>query len=281
MNEQGGRIPWWLCLQLWGVDVFLATVCWGLGVAALMQVTIIEEGPLVLLGVAGWICSLAVRLWGAVRGKGWFVSYYRSHAAPMLMLTFGVGMAAVWLSFFYVGQSILDYAFFPVLLLLLAVVVGTFRRMSDIGGLAGLLYDFLLGLSYAQACIVPACYFSFVSAPLNRASLWYFAVLMGLYFMMRRSWLLPKAERERRDLIITCGLLMMMIMALLTSLASPFFERSLCVMIAMACACLQVLMQLRERLSNEALFSLSWWVMALPPVICISVFAPETWWTLP
>ena len=281
MNEQGGKIPWWLWLQLWGVDVFLSTICWGLGVAALMQVTIIEEGPLVLLGVAGWICSLVVHLRGAVSGKGWFVSYYRSHAAPMLMLTFGVGMAALWLSLFYVGQSILEYAFFPVLLLLLALVVGSFRKMKVIGGVAGLLYDFLLGLSYAHACIVPACYFSFVLAPINRASLWYFAVLMGLYFMMRRSWLMPREERERRGLIITCGLLMIMIMSLLTSLVSPFFERSLCVMIAMACACLQVLMQLRERLNDAAMFSLGWWVMALPPVICISVFAPETWWSLP
>ena len=276
MGDEAKRAPWWLLLQLWGLDVLLAASLWGVAIAAFMQVVVVDEGPVLLLGVAAWMVALLVRLAGAVSDEGWYPRYYRSHFALMLVVTLSVVMAALWLLFFYVGQSMIGelgrVAFPMVLVFLLPVLerIGLSRASLRMCG------DLVSGLVFAAACVVPARYLCMGLDPGPAAPLWYFSVLMGLFFMMRRAWR-SRAGDGAAELFVTVGLLLVMIAALATSIRAPFYERSFCVMVAMGCAALQILIRLRRSLSADALFAIGWLVMARPPVLCMVMFTPESW----
>lgn len=276
MGDEAKRAPWWLLVQLWGLDVLLAASLWGVAIAAIMQVVVVDEGPVLLLGVAAWMMALLIRLAGAVSGEGWYPLYYRSHFALMLVVTLSVVMAALWLLFFYVGQSMigeLGRVTFPLLLVFLLPLLGRIGLSRLTLHMCG---DLVAGVVFAAACVVPARYLCMGLDPAPAAPLWYFSVLMGLFFMMRRVWRL-RASDGTVELFVTGGLLLVMLAALATSIQAPFYERSFCVMVAMGCAGLQILIRLRRWLSADALFAIGWLVMALPPVLCMLMFTPESW----
>lgn len=276
MEERNRRAPWWLIAQLWGLDVLAAAFLWGLSIAAFAQVVVIDEGPLILLGVAAWMTALVRRLSAAASGKGWYVRYYRSHIALLMVVTLCVTLAALWMLFFYVGQSMigdLGRVAFPMLLVVLLPILS---RIGLSKSAIALMRDLIIGIVYASACIVPTEYMCMGTIRISTAPVWYFSILIGLFFMMRRGWRDGGLEGSV-SVIITLGLLLLMLAALATSISAPFYERSFCVMVAMGCACLQMLMRLRGTISTDAFFSIGWAVMALPPLLGIVMFTPECW----
>ncbi len=269
MNRlDGQRAPWWLIIQLWGLDAPVAALCWGLACATLMGIPMITTGPLLLLAAAVWLVNIASRLYRAVRQrKGWYVLYYRSHLAPMVLLVLSVTAAALWMLFFHVGQVLILYTYKPFLLMLLGFLP-YFDHAETLRG-------FFLSTAFALACVVPAAFFSVLMTPGDLwtfAPAWYLAIFMFLYYLVRSSWRLEEDEARRRGLLVSVGLVPLFFFCLLSAGSAPVYERTLCLTIAMATACLELLVRLRPRLSQDALFAIGWLAMALPPILGMLIF---------
>ncbi len=259
-----------MTLQLWGLDAPLAALCWGLAYASLMEITMMTEGPLLLLTSAVWLFTIASRLGNAaVAGRGWYVLFYRSHAAPMTIITLCVLAATLWMLFYYVGQIMLLYALVPAFVL----VLGYLPILRRVPGLSG----FFQAAAFALACSVPASFFSVIILPVELffcAPTWYLAVLMFLYYLERSTWQAEEGDVPRsRRLLVQGGLILLFFFCLLSTGTAPFFERTLCETIAIGAACLWILIRLRPRLSKDSLFAIGWLVMALPAILGILIFA--------
>ncbi len=256
-------------MQLWGLDAPVAAFCWGLAYATLMDIPMITSGPLLLLTASVWLVNIASRLYRAVvQRKGWYVQFYRGHLAPMLLLTVSVAASILWMLFFHVGQLLLLYAYKPFLLLLLGIL----PWFSHVESLRG----FFLATAFALACAVPAAFFSVLITPSDLwgfAPTWYLAILMSLYYLVRGSWRMAEDAARRRGLLVSVGLVPLFFFCMLSAGTAASFERSLCLTIAVGAACLELLVRLRPRLSQDALFSLGWLSMALPPVLGMLIFS--------
>ncbi len=268
MNRLGGQVaPWWLTIQLWGLDAPVAAFCWGLAYAHLMDIPMITGAPLLLLA-AVWLVTIATRLYRAVtRRRGWYTLFYRSNLVPMAALMLAVAAATLWMLFFYVGQILLLYTYKPLML----TVLGLLPYFSHAKALRG----FFLSLAFALSCAAPAAFFSVLITPSDLwgfAPTWYLAILMFCYYLVRASWQMEEDTARRRGLVVSVGLMLLFLFCLLSAGSAPSFERSLCLTIAIAVACLEMLVRLRPRLSQDALFSLGWLTMALPPVLGMLIF---------
>ncbi len=268
MNRLGGqRAPWWLIVQLWGLDAPAAALCWGLAFARLSGIPMITSGPLLLLAAAVWLVTIASRLYGAARQRGWYTRFYRSHLAPMALLLLAVAAATLWMLFFHVGRILLLYTYKPLILLIL----GFLPYFDHTKALRG----FFLSSAFALACAVPAAFFSMLMSPLELwtyAPVWYLAILIFLFYLVRCSWQMEEAEARKRGLIVSVGLVPLFLFCLLSAGTAPAFERPLCLTIAMGAACLELLVRLRPNLSQDALFSIGWLTMALPPLLGVVIF---------
>ncbi len=265
----GGQVaPWWLTIQLWGLDAPVAALCWGLAFATLMDIPMITSGPLLLLAASVWLITIATRLDRAVRrNQGWYMRFYRSNLVPMALLTVSVAAASLWMLFFHVGQILILYTYKPFLLLLL----GSLPWLNHVEPLRG----FFLSVAFALACAAPAAFFSVLVSPSelwNFAPVWYLAILIFLYYLVRTSWHMEEDAARKRGLIVSVGLVLLFLFCLLSAGSAPSIERSLCLTIAIGAACLELLVRLRPRLSQDALFSLGWLAMTLPPVLGLLIF---------
>ncbi len=270
MNQPAQQsVPWWLTIQLWGLDAPAAALCWGLAYAHFMGIPMITSGPLLLLAAAVWLITIATRLFRAVvRRRGWYVHFYRGHLGPMLALLFAVAAATLWMLFFHVGRYLLVYAWEPFFLMVMGFM--PFINRSDV------LRGFLHASAFALACAAPAGFYSVLTMPtelLAFAPTWYLAILMFLYYLLRGSWRMAEDAARWRGLLVSVGLVPLFLFCLLTGVGAPAFERSLCYTIAIGVACLELLVRYRTRLSEDALFSLGWLSMALPPLLGMLLFA--------
>ncbi len=255
-------------MQLWGLDAPVAAFCWGLAYATLMDIPMITSGPLLLLTAVVWLITISTRLYRAVRQRrGWYLPFYQSNFAPLLLLTLAVAAASLWMLFFHVGQILIFYAYKPFLYTLVGFLPFVNR--------AELLRGIFHATAFAWACAVPAAFYSVVVTP---HELWfiaptaYLSILMFLYYLVRGSWQMEEDAARKRGLIVSVGLVPLFFFCLLSADYAPAFERSLCLTIAIGAACLELLVRLRPRLSQDAIFALGWLAMALPPVLGIVIF---------
>ncbi len=255
-------------MQLWGLDAPLAALCWGLAYATLMDIPMITSGPLLLLAASVWLITIVSRLYRSVRlQRGWYLLFYRSNFAPMGLLTFSVAAATLWMLFFHVGQLLLLYAYKPLALLALGMLPW-FERVQPLRGL-------LFSMAFATACAVPAAFYSVIVSPHELwlfAPTWYLAILIFLYYLVRSSWQMEEDAARKRGLVVSVGLVPLFLFCLLSAGTAPPYERALCLTIAIGAACLELLVRLRPQLSQDALFSLGWLSMALPPVLGVLIF---------
>lgn len=262
-----------MLFSLCGFDVPLAALCWGIACAALLEITMMTAGPLLLLTSTVWACTIFSRVGRAISSpKGcWYPEFYRERLAPLLLLAGCVMLAALWMLFFYVGQYLISYALIPVALLLLAFSppLRSFPQLCLL----------CKGVAYAFACAIPAFFFSFTIDPLSMLfcePVWYLGGLFFLFGWERGRW--KKDPRPPHpSVLFTSGLGALLLLCLYSSVTAPFFERALCVAVAVGAGCLQALARVSPALSREALFSLGWLIMAFPALLGILIFAPEGW----
>lgn len=262
----------WLLLQLWGLDTPATALCWAVACAALMQITMITAGPMLLVAAGVWCGLMSCRLVAAIRSpEAWQAAFYRSHLAMLVVLLFSVGMATLWMLFFQVGRSVLDYAIIPTGFLLLA-------RLCRAAALQQTRL-LLQSLAFAMFCALPAFYFSFTLTPLHMvttAPVWYMGLLFYLWARERQ------AIREGRSdaapaFFNVAALIVLLISALIASVTAPMFERTLCITVAIGTGCLQGFSRMVPRLPAAVALSLSWLTMALPALLGIILYAPSAW----
>lgn len=234
-----------LQLKFWGADVFILALVWALAYAAHMDTTMVTPGPLVVTSSAAWVWVVAGRLYRGLREEDSYgAGYYRSHLVPMLLLLFGVTMAAIWIQLYYVGQALLGYSFGVLFFLL----VGTIARL--LGEIGKELRRLLFALAAAQLCAMPAFYYSFIHTPVNQllsAPLCYVGLLF--YLAARET---ERIERDgEMDTLTVCGMLALVCATLYAAWILPHYERGVCLAVAVGAGCLQGYAQLSSRWPRE------------------------------
>lgn len=262
----------WLQLQLWGLDTPLTALCWSVACAALMQITMITPGPMLVVAGGVWCAVMLQRLLCAIRKPdSWQASFYREHLPLLLLLLFAVGMSSLWMLFFYVGRNLLSYAALPLGLLGVSLAFSGARL-----GQFRLLFK---AIAFAMACAVPAFYFCFTLNPLNLLTtgpVWYLGILF--YLMARERGNLRSGSRDPQSTVVsTLTLLMLLTATLISSVTAPMFERTLCITIAIGAGCLQGFSRLVLLMPAHLGLALSWLSMALPAVLGIILYAPHSW----
>ena len=262
----------WLLLQLWGLDTPITALCWSVAIAALLQITIITPGPMLLVAAATWCAVIFTRLGAALTSEtAWQAAFYRSHMALLLVLLFSVSMATVWMLFFQVGQNVLYYVWAPVFFFCLS-------RLSAAGWYAQLALLFQ-AIAFALACCLPAYYFSFTLSPVNmlcNGPVWF----LGLLFFLtarERQRLRAGNSTPLEAIVTTVTLILLLVAALISSVTAPMFERKLCITIAIGAGCLQGFSRLSTLLPPQAALALSWLAMALPALLGVILYAPHSW----
>ncbi len=255
-------------MQLWGLDAPVAAFCWALAYASFMDIPMITGGPLLLLASTVWLITISTRLYRAVkRRNGWYLLFYQNNLAPLVLLTLAVAAATVWMLFFHVGQLLIYYAWKPLLYTMVGFLPFVNRADSTRG--------FFHAMAFAWASAVPAAFFSVLVSPHDLwlfAPTWYLTILMFLYYLVRGSWQMEEDAARKRGLFVSVGLIPLFFFCLLSAGTAPAFERSLCLTIAIGAACLELLVRMRPRLSQDALFALGWLSMAVPPLLGMLLF---------
>lgn len=262
----------WLQLQLWGMDTPITALCWAIAFAALMQITMITAGPLLLVAGGVWCMVMLQRLYAAiVQQNGWQATFYRGHLPVILVLLFAVGMATLWMSFFYVGQNIFHYALLPGFMFILSCMM-QHQRLAQVRLL-------LQAIAFAMFCSIPAFYFSFTLSPLHMLTtgpVWYLGILF--FLMARERARLRNQKSESQEMVVTTLTLILLLGAtLISSVTAPMFERTLCVTIAIGAGCLQGFARISHLLPGNQALALSWLTMALPALLGIILYAPHSW----
>lgn len=273
-NKTDSRIPFWILPQLWGFDVPVVVLLWSLICLAHLQITMITEGPVLLVAVVSWVCTIFSRVYNAVRYKeGWYSRYYESRAVPMLMMAASAGMAALWMFLYFVGRHVLFYGVLPIFFAGCSCLF-SFMRLKSASGL-------FKGLALGFTCMVPAYCLSFLMGPLHMlgsAPCWYLGVLFFIFVRERFMWQADPAGRFDISNVMVVGLFALLVVNALSSVEAPLREeRSLFITVVTAAACLMVLAKMRPNLKNEVLFAISWPVMALPPLLGLLLFPPGFW----
>lgn len=257
-----------MVLPLWGIDVPIAALSWGVAIAALFQITMLTAGPLLLLTAMVWVFVLVSRVAGALLNRpGMYRDYYRSRAVPMLLLGLGTLLAAVWMLFFYVGQYLINFAMAPLALMALAYMPGL-RLVCRL---------FCAAAAFVFACAAPASFFCFLVSPIQllfSPRLWYLVCLF-LFFNIERHR--GYGVSGIPSLLVTACLLALFAACCVFAFKTEGSLQGFYITIAMGVAALQLLRRLRPRLSPDAWFSLGWALMTLPALLGVLIYAPGTW----
>ncbi len=261
-----------LFLQLWGLDTPITALCWSVACAALLQITMVTEGPMLLVAAGVWCCVMGNRLVAAIKSPAaWQAAFYRSHVVLLIVLLFSVSMATLWMLFFEVGRHVLDYALIPGFILCLAQMCrGNALRQTRL---------LLRSVAFAMFCALPSFYFSFSLSPLHMvttAPVWYMGMLFFLWERERES-LRTQNHDTRTDLFNVGALIVLLTATLIASVTAPMFERTLCITIAIGAGCLQGFARLTPHLPRPLALAISWFTMAMPALLGIILYAPESW----
>lgn len=254
---------------LWGLDVALAAFCWAICGAKNMQITIVSEGPILLLVAGVWVYTILGRTKAAIRQhSGWYHDYYESHAVPMLLLALGVAAAGVWMLCYYVGQHVLPYACIPAFFLILSLAPA--RKGSTFKG-------FCRAIAFGFACMVPAFSLSFeqsVTHMFFSAPCWYIGILFFLFRRERTRWKEDRATPHSPSRLLLFGLFSLLLICALSAGDQSYFMHSMGITVAMGAACLMLLAKIRPNLNEQNIFCLCWPVMTLPALLSVLLFSP-------
>lgn len=254
---------------LWGLDAAFAALCWAICATQCMQITMVADGPLLLLTASVWVCTILMRVRNAIRqSRGLYHEYYESHAMPMLVLAACVSAAGIWMLLYYVGKDVLSYAFIPLVLLLPSV--GLFRQDSAFKRLCR-------SLALGFACLAPAFSMSFEVSSLHmffRAPCWYVGILFFLFQQERTWWQEDAVARNSHSRLLVVGLFCLLGICTLSVGGDSYFERTMSLTTAMGAACLLLLAKMRPFLNGRTHFCLCWPIMTLPALLSLLIFHP-------
>lgn len=265
--------PWWMLIPLWGLDIPLVALAWGVLIAALFSIPMLTFGPLLLLFSMVWVYVLFTRVTRAMMGREVpYAEYYQGHAFLMLLVALCAFFATLWMLFFSVGQYLI--AFFTVPLLISVVAHMPFLKKVPFFRELG------LSVAFVFACAVPSYFYSFMYSPLHMLQnkhLWCLCVLFFL-FQVEKARPLAGEAGERTAVWVPFGMALFFTACLymLVQVGNGYeqhFYGSLCI----ATAFLHVLGRMRSRFQQDVWFSFHWGMMALPALLSISIYAPETW----
>ncbi len=260
--------PYWQLASLWGVDAALAAVCWSIFLGVAFQVSILTPSPVVGVFSAVWLVLLGVRLFKAIVGGDIRnADYYRSHLAAMVVIILAVILAITWILLCVAGQSILDFASVPFLILLLAFVPLLSRSPQY--------RTICLSAALVFTLAVPSHYFAFFASPLQmllNAPLWLLIIVFFMFSSMRRQ---DYESAERSMVVYSVSLMVFFLYCIWYLTESPEYLHSMYLTIAVSIVSLHILGRLRKYMSEEAWYAIGWPMMALPPLLGIFAFAPN------
>lgn len=272
--EQKMIKPWWMLPALWGVDVSLVALCWGVLIAALFGISLLTFGPLLLLFGMVWFYTLTSRVLRALLGREViFADYYRGHVFPMLLVALCVLLATMWLLFFNVGQYLI--AFFSVpLLIALATHAPLLKNVPHYK-------DSMQASAFIFSCAVPAYFYGFLYAPVQMVfnpHLWCLICLF-LLFNVERNKPTNGPEGEKASYWVQVGLLILFIPCAYKVLTADgsLYDRQFYGSICIAAASLHFISKWRNKVSESVWFALSWLCMGVPALLGVLLFAPEMW----
>lgn len=272
--EQKMIKPWWMLFSLWGVDVSVVALCWGVLIAALFGISLLTFGPLLLLFGVVWSYTLTTRALRALLGREMlFAEYYRGHVFPMLIVAFCVLLSTLWLLFFYVGQYLIAFFTLPLLFILAAhaPILKTMPHYKDL----------MQATAFVFACAVPAYYYGYLYAPLQmilNSHLWCLVCLF-LLFNVERNKPLDGQAGEKAAIWVQTGLLILFVPSAYMALTGDtgIYDHQFYGTICIAAASLHYLSKWRHAMSAPVWFSLCWPGIGIPALLGILLFAPETW----
>ncbi len=276
MNEEPRKTikPWWMLIALWGIDVPLVALSWGVLIAALFGIPLLTFGPLLLLISMVWVYVLFTRVVRALAGEPVpYEDYYRGHAFLMLLVALCAFFASQWLLFFSVGKYLIAFFAVPFLVVLLTHVP-ILKKVPFARELG-------MGAAFVFSCAVPTYFYSYLYSPLHmffNTHLWCLIVLF-LLFMVERSRPTQGQEGGIASTWLPGGMIVFFVacfyMVLTTDNSSyeHHFYGTLCI----ATAFLHVMSKMRQRVNEAVWFSFCWGLMAVPALLGILLYAPETW----
>lgn len=266
--------PWWMVIPLWGLDIPLVALAWGVLLAALFRIPLLTFGPMLLLFAMVWVYVLFSRVVRAMKGQAIpYVEYYLGHAFPMLLVAMCALLATLWLLFFSVGQYLIAFFCLPLFVSIMAHTP-LLRRIPHFRELGG-------AVSFVFACAVPSYFYSYLYSPLHmlmNKHLWCLVILFFL-FMVENNRPRQGEAGARASLWVPCGMVLFfcgclyMLLQEHCTLYDSQFYASMC----MATAFLHVIGRMRLRLQEDVWFAFHWGLMAVPALLSITLYAPETW----
>lgn len=275
MNGGNNKIikPWWMVIPLWGLDIPLVSLAWGVLIAALFGIPMLTFGPLLLLFSMVWVYVLFTRVARAMMGRAVpYTEYYQGHAFPMLLVAMCAFFATLWMLFFNVGQYLIAFFALPLIVSVLAhaPILKKLPFFRELG----------LSVAFVFACAAPGYFYSFMYSPLHMLLNKHLWCLAGLFFLFQ-------VEKERpcegavgagTAVWVPFGMALFFTACLyLLSTAGTIYEQHFYGALCIATAFLHVLGRMRSRVPEDVWFAFHWGMMALPALLSISLYAPETW----
>ncbi len=258
------RAPWWLRIQLWGLDAPVTALCWAAAYVAFMELPMVQPESLLLLAAFAWLANTMQLPHGALMQ---LEGDSRRFFAAKSLLKLLVALLACAMLLGSVGRIFIAFAAIP-------FVMQALGHMPLLGRISGWRAGFL-SVAFALACPVPAFYSSVTLHPLNLlffAPAWYLAILIYLHYLVHSCWLLDERAARRRSALASLGVVLLIVSCLLGAAEADTFERPLYLTLALAAAALELLVVLRTRLGEDSLFACDWLTTALPPVLGILLF---------
>lgn len=257
---------------LWGVDVSLVALSWGVMVAALFGIPLLTFGPLMLLFAMVWVYTLAIRVLRSLSGRVMsFAEYYRGHAFLFLLVAFCALLATGWLLLFCVGKYLIAFFAIP-LLFALGAHVPLLKRVPYVR-------ELLESAAYVLACAVPAYFYGFRFSPLHMLFNKHLWCLIGLFFIFN----LVRAEKMRYPNIPSGGISLGLSLLFIPSLYAvcvhdvDSYEHQFYCAVCIGCAAVHILSILRDKYPHTLCYIFSWPLMAVPALLGVLMFAPDMW----
>lgn len=270
MNDEPTQlIPWWMKFHLWGLDLPLVALSWGYAYTELMDLSMLTDGPLMLLMVAVWMYSISSRLITSFKSPtNLYKEFYRKNMVLICFLVLCAALASTWMLFFYLSMYLLEFYAWAIILLVI----------SGLPAIRHFVYAkyLLRGMAFAMGCAAPAFFFTILLHPvgmLTNAPILYLGILIFLFLLERHSWTVEDiTKRDRFSLVVTMGLVILFLVCITASHSMPYIERSFSFTLLIACAFLEFIDRMRKYWRTEVLIALSWPLMGLPPLIGIFLF---------
>ncbi|MBE6416982.1 MAG: hypothetical protein E7033_00785 [Akkermansiaceae bacterium] len=261
-----------MLFALWGVDVSLVALSWGVLIAALFRIPLLTFGPLMLLFAMTWVYTLTTRVLRSLSGRETaYAEYYRGHAFLLLLVSFCALLATMWLLLFCVGKFLIAFFAIP-LVFALAAHMPLLKRIPFIK-------ELLVSAAFVFACAVPAYYYGFRFSPLHMLFNKHLWCLIALFFLFN----VIRAEKTRYPHIpggaLSLGLALVFVTSLYSILAHDAvdYEHEFYCAVCIGCAAVHVLSVLRDKYAQPLSYICSWPLMAAPSLLGVLMFAPDMW----